>query len=101
MSEGRISQAGIEMLEHIGAKSYLDVNFEGFASIVLDAQPATIGEVYEECKKLITSLSEEGHLENIRVAAEADGDMFFGPTLLIMSEYMGDRLMAEYLTANV
>lgn len=101
MPEGRVSQAGIEMLERIGAKSYLDVNFDGFASIVLDVQPGTIGEVYEECKKLVTSISEEGHLEDIRMAAEADGDMFFGPTLLIMSEYLGDRLMTEYLTADV
>lgn len=88
------------MLERIGAKTYLDSNFESFASIIIEAQPRTIGEIYQECGDIITTLSEENKLNDIRIAAEADGDIFFGPTLLIMSEYLGDRLLKEYFTTE-
>lgn len=100
MIESRVSPAGIAMLERIGAKTYLDANFEGFASIILEAQPQTVGQVYEECKSFVTMLSEEDKLNDIRTAAEVDGDVFFGPTLFIMSEYLGDRILNEYLTTE-
>lgn len=99
--EGRVSQAGMDMLTRIGALQFLEKNGQELIQQVLDTEPQTLGAVYEAAKEAVTNLDNETEeYQTLKAAAEADGDVFFGPTLLILSEHLGDYIIQNFMEVD-